>query len=427
MQWMRYSRKEYCELCGHRFSFTPIYSPDMPRVLPIKDVASGLLNSIATAVKYWLHYTLVALAWLGIVPLTAYRTYRFFFTGSIDMLLSLPFDLLSTENLAVDVFRGCFVVTCTLFAFIGLVWLREQILHGGPDWLERDAEVHNEEVAQVRAAAVQVPNNIQEPVDNENENNNNQEIFNNNNNNNEINANLLAAEQQQNQAQQGEDEEQQPEQIPLAAEELNDPQPQPNQNQPAPQPQQNQNQQVPLDAPINPAQPPILDQDDDQEQPVEAAEAANEEGIWNPMEFNNNGADLELTWERLLGLDGSMVFLEHVFWVVSLNTLFIFIFAFLPYTIGNFVVSNFLGINTPSFHFHGLMTTLCGYCIVAIALVFLHTICRLLRFQRPRRIFGLCYIVVKVCTISNLFIRFFLIKSICDSVCICFTFNYFIY
>ena len=23
----------------------------------------------------------------------------------------------------------------------------------------------------------------------------------------------------------------------------------------------------------------------------------------------------ELTWERLLGLDGSLVFLEHVFWV----------------------------------------------------------------------------------------------------------------
>ena len=47
--------------------------------------------------------------------------------------------MLSTDNIASDVFHGCFVVTCTLFAFIGLVWLREQILHGGgPDWLERD-------------------------------------------------------------------------------------------------------------------------------------------------------------------------------------------------------------------------------------------------------------------------------------------------
>nr|CAI5852903.1 unnamed protein product [Callosobruchus analis] len=138
MQWMRYSRKEYCELCGHRFSFTPIYSPDMPRRLPLKDLAAGLLSSIATAVKYWFHYTLVAIAWLGIVPLTACRIYRALFAGTIDAILTLPFEMLATENLASDIFQGCFVVTCTLLAFAGLVWLREQILHGGgPDWLGR--------------------------------------------------------------------------------------------------------------------------------------------------------------------------------------------------------------------------------------------------------------------------------------------------
>ena len=32
---------------------------------------------------------------------------------------------------------------------------------------------------------------------------------------------------------------------------------------------------------------------------------------WNPMEWDR--AAEELTWERLLGLDGSLVFLEHVF------------------------------------------------------------------------------------------------------------------
>lgn len=45
VQWMRYSRKEYCELCGHRFSFTPIYSPDMPRRLPLRDLVGGLFSS----------------------------------------------------------------------------------------------------------------------------------------------------------------------------------------------------------------------------------------------------------------------------------------------------------------------------------------------------------------------------------------------
>jgi E3 ubiquitin-protein ligase MARCH6 len=48
-------------------------------------------------------------------------------------------DMFSMENISSDIFHGCFVISCTLFTFLGLVWLREQILHaGGPDWLERD-------------------------------------------------------------------------------------------------------------------------------------------------------------------------------------------------------------------------------------------------------------------------------------------------
>ena len=55
------------------------------------------------------------------------------------------FVISNRENLASDCFQGCFVVTCTLCAFISLVWLREQILHGGgPDWLEQDNQAANQ-------------------------------------------------------------------------------------------------------------------------------------------------------------------------------------------------------------------------------------------------------------------------------------------
>ena len=50
----------------------------------------------------------------------------------------------------------------------------------------------------------------------------------------------------------------------------------------------------------------------------------NDDVNWNLMEWDRAE---ELTWERLLGLDGSLVFLEHVFWVASLNTLFILVFG----------------------------------------------------------------------------------------------------
>ena len=52
-----------------------------------------------------------------------------------------------------------------------------------------------------------------------------------------------------------------------------------------------------------------------------------EEANWNPMEWDRPAE--ELTWERLLGLDGSLLFLEHVFWVISLNTLFIIVRVYL--------------------------------------------------------------------------------------------------
>lgn len=60
-----------------------------------------------------------------------------------------------------------------------------------------------------------------------------------------------------------------------------------------------------------------------QAQVVGQAQGEAEEANWNPMEWDRPAE--ELTWERLLGLDGSLVFLEHVFWVVSLNTLFIMV------------------------------------------------------------------------------------------------------
>ncbi|XP_053661766.1 E3 ubiquitin-protein ligase MARCHF6 [Anopheles marshallii] len=405
MQWMRYSRKEYCELCGHRFSFTPIYSPDMPRVLPLKYVAKGLLSSVGTAVKYWIHYTLVALAWLGIVPLTAYRTYRFLFSGSIEMVLTLPIDMFSTENITIDVFRGCFVVTCTLFTFIGLVWLREQIIHGGgPDWLERDdpqvpeAAANGNGPANVRQPEAEVPDDdaANNNNNNNNDDNNNEEEHNNNNNNNFLDNNLLnnrnAADEPLLHGQQQQDPVA-PNVLPPDVEAIRRPVHRANFGEP------------PADnVPIDPAEPPPPAPAADE--PPEAvinepeAEAAADEANWNPMEWER--AAEELTWERLLGLDGSMVFLEHVFWVVSLNTAFIVLFAFCPYSIGNFLIS-FLGINAPGkqlTYFHGLLTTMLGYCVIGITLVKLHAIARFLRWRRQRRILGLCYIVVKVSLLS---------------------------
>ncbi|TRY92349.1 hypothetical protein DNTS_013311, partial [Danionella cerebrum] len=332
VQWLKHSRKEYCELCKHRFAFTP----NMPSRLPVQDIFAGLVTSIGTAIRYWFHYTLVAFAWLGVVPLTACRIYKCLFTGSVSSLLTLPLDMLSTENLLADCLQGCFVVTCTLCAFISLVWLREQIVHGGaPLWLE-----HNQ---QQPANAAGPPNEA-------------------------------------------------PGQGNGGAE--NQPMP-----APADPPAENPAAAEPPDLPADPAEEMELDNEDEEDGGAEDAADANngaqDDMNWNALEWDR--AAEELTWERMLGLDGSLVFLEHVFWVVSLNTLFILVFAFCPYHIGHFSV---VGLGFEEYvrasHFEGLITTIVGYVLLAITLILCHGLAALVRFQRSRRLLGVCYIVVKV-------------------------------
>ncbi|KAJ1203352.1 hypothetical protein NDU88_007139 [Pleurodeles waltl] len=308
----------------------------MPSRLPIQDICAGLVTSIGTAIRYWFHYTLVAFAWLGVVPLTACRIYKCLFTGSVSSLLTLPLDMLSTENLLADCLQGCFVVTCTLCAFISLVWLREQIVHGGaPPWLEQNQPQ---------------PVNVVGP---QNE------------------AQVAANEGAENAVQ----------------------------NQPANPPAENAVVGENPDIPEEQAEEEDEDNEDEEDAVVEDAADANngaqDDMNWNALEWDR--AAEELTWERMLGLDGSLVFLEHVFWVVSLNTLFILVFAFCPYHIGHFSI---VGLGFEDYvrasHFEGLITTIVGYVLLAVTLIICHGLAALVKFQRSRRLLGVCYIVVKV-------------------------------
>ena len=51
--------------------FLTVYAPDMPHTLPISEFLYGLGKNLGKALQYWLHYSLVAIAWLGVVPLTS--------------------------------------------------------------------------------------------------------------------------------------------------------------------------------------------------------------------------------------------------------------------------------------------------------------------------------------------------------------------
>lgn len=359
VQWLKYSKKEYCELCKHKFSFAPIYHPDMPKRLPVRDIVTGLLKNILKAIKFWLHSTLVALSWLAIVPLTACRIYRCLFAGSVSSLLTLPLDMLSTDNIISDILQGGFVVLCSLAAFISLVWLREQILSGGgPDWLENIGREQNQNVN----------NNV-------------------NNNNEEQGAEIQAPHFNNNRARDIDNNE--PNQAPMF--QFND--------------LLEADEDVDVAEGNDGIEDPIFDQqpnidnnnnnENDNNDNNNEQQAANDDNHWNPMEWDRAAEDL--TWDRLLGLDGSLLFLEHVFWVISLNTLFILVFAFCPYHLGHYIIYGFkLQEYVDKTHFDGLITTLVGYVLLASMLIVLYITMAVSSFHRARKVIGLCYIVIKV-------------------------------
>ncbi|KAH7728462.1 E3 ubiquitin-protein ligase MARCH6 [Aphelenchoides avenae] len=327
MQWLKYSKKEVCELCNHKFSFKPLYRPDMPERLPLSgqlsarsfclifaclEIVKGLLTGVflilGRFLRLFLTYCLVATCWLGIVPLVACRVHRLVFSGLLSSFASMRFlNLFSLDNVAHDIVKGTVIVAVFFCTFISLVWLREQIMIGGP------------------AHFLHLPD---EPIE-------------------------------------------------VQLEDVVEP----------PQEEQDEEQEADNNNPEEPLAPAAnLQANNDV---VEAA-AGNE----------NWGRDVErmvddLTWQRLLGLDGSFVFIEHVFWVLILNVVFNVVFLYWPAQAGSMVFA-LLGISRKIPYFDTPISILVGYVAIILLTALTHSIARVLRFQTMYMVVGMAYLMLKV-------------------------------
>uniref|UniRef100_A0A1I8BDA0 RING-type E3 ubiquitin transferase n=1 Tax=Meloidogyne hapla TaxID=6305 RepID=A0A1I8BDA0_MELHA len=287
LQWLKYSKKDVCELCNHKFSFRPLYRPDMPERLPLRDLLRGL------------------------VPLMAARTHRLVFSGFISSIFSSRFLLLfSTENIAMDIVRGSLVVTLFLCTFISLVWLREQIMVGGP---ANVLYLPDEQQLSDSTPRIQHDDFNLTTSDEENKPT--------------TSASINNAEKMDNTTELSGDE---------GTSKTND----------------NIQNKFPLQH-FQPVQPALIHEEsqslnqhpqaensrlDSQEQNAQQQQNDDDQGLDVPpvaAEFveQQRFAD-ELTWQRLLGLDGSFAFIEHVFWTISLNAVFNIVFLYFPAQIG---------------------------------------------------------------------------------------------
>jgi len=252
---------------------------------------------------------------------------------------------------------------------MGLVWLREQILQGGgPDWLDANQQW------EARPAQPQPERN--NAIQNAGGGNRNQ---------NEDNAAAAAEAPRQQQQQQAQRHHHHPLDVDMDRVFGGD---------------EEEDDDDELDDLEDFDEEDGLDNGVEGEEEEQQQDQVQEDNGWNPMAVDwgaGAGPNEELTWERLLGLDGSVVFLEHVFWVISINALFILIFTFCPYHIGHFAA---VGLNldeaVASSQFEGLVTTLGGYVVIGAVLVALFYLFSALNLHRIKRVFGFCYVVVKV-------------------------------
>ncbi|KAL9556071.1 hypothetical protein MBANPS3_002067 [Mucor bainieri] len=79
IEWLSHSRKKYCELCEHPYTFSPIYREDMPEKVPFFVLVTQLVYRMASLLKSAFRGLTVLIVWLIILPNFTLWTWRFYF------------------------------------------------------------------------------------------------------------------------------------------------------------------------------------------------------------------------------------------------------------------------------------------------------------------------------------------------------------
>ncbi|KAL0699035.1 hypothetical protein Bca4012_055157 [Brassica carinata] len=116
LQWLDYRKAHRCEVCKHRFSFSPLYDEKAPRRLPLNEFVVGI------AMKVWrcrvLHASLrlsfLLLVWLLTLPFITFWTWRLAFVRSFGEAKRLLFlSHVSTTVVLTDCLLG-FLLSATI-------------------------------------------------------------------------------------------------------------------------------------------------------------------------------------------------------------------------------------------------------------------------------------------------------------------------
>ncbi|KAI8962146.1 hypothetical protein F5Y11DRAFT_324027 [Daldinia sp. FL1419] len=90
MEWLSHSQKKHCELCKTPFRFTKLYSPNMPKRLPLYIFVTHMAKYLFRNVLVWLRAVLVISVWLGWLPYLMRSVWSFLFWISDEGLGPSP-------------------------------------------------------------------------------------------------------------------------------------------------------------------------------------------------------------------------------------------------------------------------------------------------------------------------------------------------
>ncbi|KAG7401069.1 hypothetical protein PHYBOEH_003264 [Phytophthora boehmeriae] len=121
-QWLEHSGKTFCELCGHEFTFTPLYDANAPDVLPWTELlGTGMRVVMCKWLPFGLRAALVLVLWLAVAPWCTSWLYRMWLlraSAMVNVNFSERFD---TEHIVADIFSGVILIVCIVFSFLALM------------------------------------------------------------------------------------------------------------------------------------------------------------------------------------------------------------------------------------------------------------------------------------------------------------------
>ncbi|KLO17994.1 hypothetical protein SCHPADRAFT_925510 [Schizopora paradoxa] len=181
--WLAHSKKKTCDVCKYQYTFTKVYSPNMPKHIPFILFIRRFAHQLLWACLFGLRGVMVAVIWLAFLPYVTVWTWRFYFIMGENIAWWIndrprpaPSSVFSSyyahsnstdldgndalnsttlnpvviypilKALSSDIFTGQIIASLIVFAFLGVFLLREWIIQNArPGVFEDNAIEHVQE------------------------------------------------------------------------------------------------------------------------------------------------------------------------------------------------------------------------------------------------------------------------------------------